>query len=62
MFTTLRLAALSVLAATALAAQQPPSLSPQTDSFVTVKEPVVALTNVTVIDGTGPRRSRIRPS
>jgi len=37
----------------ASAAQSAASLSQQTRTFVTVSEPVVALTNVTVIDGTG---------
>src|SRR3954468_1329350 len=37
----------------ASAAQSAASLSQQTRAYVTVGEPVVALTNVTVIDGTG---------
>ena len=37
----------------ASAAAQSPTLSPAVREFVTVSEPVVALTNVTVIDGTG---------
>ncbi len=36
-----------------LVAQEKPALSPLTKSFVTVDSPVVALTHVTVIDGTG---------
>ena len=36
-----------------LLAQEKPTLSPLTKSFVTVDSPVVALTHVTVIDGTG---------
>ena len=36
-----------------LLAQEKPPLSPLTKSFVTVDSPVVALTHVTVIDGTG---------
>lgn len=35
------------------AAAQAPTLSPAVRAFVTVSEPVVALTNVTIIDGTG---------
>jgi imidazolonepropionase-like amidohydrolase len=37
----------------ATAAAQTPTLSPAVREFVTVSEPVVALTNATVIDGTG---------
>ena len=36
-----------------LGAAQAPTLSPQTRAFVTVDAPVVALTNVRIIDGTG---------
>lgn len=39
--------------ATNLSAQAVSSMSPTTKGFVTVGEPVVALTNVTIIDGTG---------
>jgi imidazolonepropionase-like amidohydrolase len=45
------LALLSPLAS--LSAQSAASLSQQTKTYVSVSEPVVALTNVTVIDGTG---------
>jgi imidazolonepropionase-like amidohydrolase len=44
---------LSVLAAPPLAAQRPDSLSAEVRRYVTVDAPVVALTHVTVIDGTG---------
>src|SRR5262249_2996506 len=37
----------------ALSAQSAASLSQQTKNYVSVSEPVVALTNVTIIDGTG---------
>jgi imidazolonepropionase-like amidohydrolase len=48
------LTALAILASpSALAAQPVASLSTQTRAFVSVPEPLVALTNVTVIDGTG---------
>lgn len=45
--------ALATLATSALPAQRPDSLSRQVRQFVTVDAPVVALTNVQVIDGTG---------
>jgi imidazolonepropionase-like amidohydrolase len=45
--------ALSALAATPLAAQRPDSLSAEARRYVTVDAPVVALTRVTLIDGTG---------
>ena len=45
-------AQLSIPAAT-LSAQSAASLSQQTRQYVSVSEPIVALTNVTVIDGTG---------
>src|SRR5213078_2295442 len=49
---TAALIALAVLRTT-LSAQSPPSMSKTTRDFVTVSDPVVALTNATVIDGTG---------
>ncbi|HKW46679.1 MAG TPA: amidohydrolase family protein [Gemmatimonadaceae bacterium] len=48
----LSLAAVALIATNA-AAQSVSSMSKTTRDFVTVSEPVVALTNVTVIDGTG---------
>lgn len=44
---------LSLLVGLPLAAQRPDQLSAATRRFVAVAEPVVAITNVTVIDGTG---------
>ena len=41
------------LGASTAGAQATTTLSPKTRAFVTVAEPVVVLTNVTVIDGTG---------
>ena len=49
---SLVLIAVAVLA-TKLSAQSVSSMSPTTREFVTVSEPVVALTNVTIVDGTG---------
>src|SRR2546429_9102145 len=49
---SLALIAVAVLA-TRLSAQSVSSMSPTTREFVTVSEPVVALTNVTIVDGTG---------
>ena len=46
------IAALSVPAAAAVA-QNASQLSEETRKYVSVSEPVVALTNVTLIDGTG---------
>jgi imidazolonepropionase-like amidohydrolase len=45
--------ALMALASLPLAAQRPDSLSPEVRRYVTVDAPVVALTRVTLIDGTG---------
>ncbi|HEX5830599.1 MAG TPA: hypothetical protein VFY16_06445 [Gemmatimonadaceae bacterium] len=49
------LVVLTALAAPVLGAQQrqPTALGPQVRQYVSVDEPVVALTHVTVIDGTG---------
>ncbi len=46
-------AAAVVLSAAALPAQRPDQLAPAVRAFTTVTDSVVALTNVTVIDGTG---------
>ena len=46
-------AALVVIFAGGLPAQAPPALSPAVRTFVSVDAPVVALTHVRVIDGTG---------
>src|SRR5689334_1107836 len=52
MYRALSLMALA-LSATSTSAQSVASMSKTTRDFVTVGEPVVALTNVTIIDGTG---------
>jgi imidazolonepropionase-like amidohydrolase len=49
----LRAALLALLAAAPLAAQPRPALSDSVRAFVAVDEPVVALTHVRVVDGTG---------
>jgi imidazolonepropionase-like amidohydrolase len=46
-------AVLALAIAPAILAAQTPALSPAVKQFVTVAEPVVALTNVRVVDGTG---------
>ena len=43
----------AALAASHASAQRPEALSPQVLAYVTVREPVVALVNVKVVDGTG---------
>lgn len=52
---------LSVVGLRDVAAQRPAALSEVTREFVSVAEPVVAITNVTVIDGTGaaPRTGQV---
>ena len=49
----------TLLALIGLAAQQP-ALTDNVKAFVRVSAPVVALTNVRVIDGTGARRGAAR--
>ena len=51
--TSLAIVAQLTLPLTALSAQAASKLTQQTRTYVSVSEPVVALTNVTVIDGTG---------
>ncbi|MBA3891748.1 MAG: hypothetical protein H0X64_14600, partial [Gemmatimonadaceae bacterium] len=48
-----------LLVAWSAEAQRPEQLTPQVRTMVSVTDPVVALTNVTIIDGTGaaPRRA-----
>ncbi|WP_420127442.1 amidohydrolase family protein [Longimicrobium sp.] len=50
---SLNLALAALLAATALPAQRTPEITPGIRPFVTVDAPVVALTHVRVVDGTG---------
>lgn len=45
--------AAAAIGASTIGAQAAPTLSQDTRSYVSVGEPVVALTNVTIIDGTG---------
>jgi imidazolonepropionase-like amidohydrolase len=53
MRTILTTLALAVLGATSVQAQRPESLSTQVRQFVSVEAPMVALTGVQVVDGTG---------